>query len=86
MEIKLRTKSNIIAELEIKSGNTVITEDLADSNGKINLSEIERLVTIAREMNTFNKKSDIDFVKMIYDAFLNDAEQAEFCDLVKSTP
>jgi len=67
MEIELRTRS-LIAELTIKSGNAKIEEDLAILNkgvATIPDVEIKKFITIAREMNNFNGKSDDDFVKMI---------------------
>lgn len=84
MEIELRTRS-LVAELIVKSGNAKIEEDLAivkNGIGHISDADIEKFVTIAREMNLFNGKSDVDFVKMIYDAFLNDWEQTQFLELV----
>jgi hypothetical protein len=84
MEIELRTRS-LIAELTIKSGNTKIEEDLAILNkgvAKIPDSDIEKFITIAREMNNFNGKSDVDFVKMIYEAFLSDYERQTFLDAI----
>lgn len=84
MEIELRTRS-LIAELTIRSGNAKIVEDLAvvkNGIGHIAESDIEKFVTIAREMNLFNGKSDIDFVKMIYNAFLSDYERSTFIEEV----
>lgn len=80
MEIKLKTRS-LVAELIIETGSAKIEEDVAGfKNGEPHISNdfIENLIDIAREMNRFNKKSDVDFVKMIYDAFLNDSERAQF--------
>jgi hypothetical protein len=85
MEIKLRTRS-YIAELTVESGNAKITEDLAQmndvSNAYIPDEEIEKLLTVAREMHLFNKGTDIDFVKMVYEAFLTDGERSEFLDTI----
>ena len=81
MEIILKTNS-IIAEVIIRTGSTKIIEDVANSSGKIPDSEIENFITIAREMNVYNKKSDVDFVKMIYDNFLNEGEQDELRNLI----
>ena len=67
MEIELRTRT-LIAELTIKSGNAKIEEDLAILDkgvATIPDAEIKKFITIAREMNNFNGKSDDDFVKMI---------------------
>ena len=80
MEIELRRRS-LIAELIVKSGNAKIEEDVAEVKkgvGYIPDELIEKFVTIARDMNQFNDKSDVDFVKMVYEAFLNDAERVEF--------
>lgn len=84
MEIELRTRS-LIAELTIKSGNATIEEDLAlVSKGKAYIpdADIEKFITIARDMNLFNGKSDVDFITMIYGAFLNDYEREEFIESV----
>lgn len=86
MEIELRTRS-LIAELIIKSGNAKIEEDLAivkNGIGHIPDADIEMFITIAREMNLFNGKSDVDFVKMVYDAFLSDYERSTFIELVSN--
>ncbi len=87
MKIKLRT-SSYIAELTVESGNAKITEDLAQindvSNAYIPDEEIENLLTVAREMHLFNKGTDIDFVKMVYEAFLTDGERSEFLDTVSN--
>ena len=85
MEIELRTRG-LIAELTIKSGNAKIEEDLAVvSKGKAYIPDdnIEKFITIARDMNWFNGKSDIDFVKMVYEAFLNDSEREAFLDMIR---
>jgi hypothetical protein len=84
MEIELRTRS-LMAELTVKSGNAKIEEDVAQVRkgiGYIPDELIEKFITIARDMNQFNDKSDVAFVKMVYDAFLNDAERAEFLEAV----
>lgn len=84
MEISLRTPYNTIAELTIEVGNTKITEDVATSNGcKISNGLIESFITIAREMQSFNNVSDVDFVLEIFDNFLNDSEQVQFLEIVK---
>lgn len=84
MNITLRT-SNLTAYLTVKSGNAVISENVADyiSNEAKTLytvpeSFIENLITIARDLNNFNDKTDIEFVKMIYKTFLNDTERKQF--------
>ena len=85
MEIELKTRS-LIAELIIKSGNTKIEEDLTIfSKGKSYIpdDDIEKFITVARDMNQFNGKSDIDFVRMVYEAFLNDSEREAFLDMIR---
>jgi len=82
MEIELRTRS-LIAELTIKSGNAKIEEDLAVLNkgvATIPDADIEKFITIAREMNNFNGKSDVEFVKMVYESFLSDYERSQFLE------
>jgi hypothetical protein len=84
MEIELKTRS-LIAELAIKSGNAKIEEDIAivkNGSGYIPDEDIETFITIARDMNCFNGKSDIEFVKMVYEAFLNDSEREHFLNIV----
>lgn len=83
MEIKTRTKEGSFVELQIESGNTRITEDLAIiKNGKwvVPENEIEQFITIANECSRFNGTSDVNFVKKIFEAFLNDAERSEFLE------
>ena len=80
MEIELRTRS-LIAEVTIYSGNTKIEEDLAELKngiGYIPDTEIVKFLNIAREMNLYNGKSDVDFIKMIYDDFLSRSEKESF--------
>jgi hypothetical protein len=43
---------------------------------------MEMLITIANELSRFNDNSDVKFVKMIYDRFLTDYEQADFMELI----
>ena len=85
MNIKTRVKDGSFVELQIESGNTRITEDLATlKSGKwvVLENEIEQFVTIANECSRFNGASDVDFVKKIFDAFLSDYEKSEFLEAV----
>ena len=85
MEIELNPKG-LTAEIIIKSGNAKIEEDLAVVNkGEAHIpdSDIEKFIGIARDMNWFNGKSDVDFVEMIYNAYLNDSEREEFLDKIR---
>ena len=85
MEIELTTRP-LIANLTIKSENTKIVEDLAIvSNGRGYIPDvcIENLISIAREMNIYNGKTDIDFVQMVYEAFLSDSERETFLSIIR---
>lgn len=85
MDIKTRVKDGSFVELQIESGNTKLTEDLATlKNGKwvVPENEIEQFVTIANECSRFNGTSDVDFVKKIFDAFLSEYEKSEFLEAV----
>lgn len=85
MDIKTRVKDGSFVELQIESGNTRITEDLATlKSGKwvVPENEIEQFITIANECSRFNGTSDVDFVKKIFDAFLSDYEKSEFLEAV----
>lgn len=85
MEIKTKVKEGSFVELQIESGNTKITEDLATlKNGKwvVPENEIEQFITIANDCIRFNGTSDVEFVKKIFEAFLNDAERSEFLEAV----
>lgn len=85
MDIKTRVKDGSFVELQIESGNTKITEDLATlKSGKwvVPENEIEQFVTIANECSRFNGISDVDFVKKIFDAFLSDYEKSQFLEAV----
>ena len=87
MQIELRT-CGLLAELSFKSGNLKFEEDVAEVKkgiGYIPIELIEKFITIARDMNQFNDKSDVHFVKMIYDAFLNDTEREEFLQLISES-
>jgi len=87
MEIELKTRS-LSAELIVTSGNAKISEDIANIKngcGYIPLDLIDHFVTIAREMHNYNKfGSDIEFVKIVYDAFLSDGDRQSFYELIKA--
>lgn len=86
MEIQL-TKSNLIFEVVIRSGNATIQEDLAkigENDAYVPNEEINKFIDVARDMNFFNGKSDVDFLKMIYDGYLTQSEQEEFRDLINN--
>jgi len=83
MLIKTRISHNSFVEIQIEIGNTKITEDLERSvNGKwiVPESDIEQFLTIANDCSRFNGVADVDFVKMVADAFLSDGEKEEFAN------
>lgn len=86
MEIKLNVR-HALAELEITEGSAKITEDIASYSRKdggyfIPESLIETFLTIGFEMSRYNKRSDVDTMKKLFDAFLNDSERKEFIELI----
>ena len=86
MNISLRTKDCYIAELTVESEHTKVTEDVLCRSKErgyyIEDSEIEKLITVAFEMARFNRQSDVDTLKKIFDAFLNDGERQQFIESV----
>jgi hypothetical protein len=87
MDISVTKKSESYIELRIEKRNMTITEDLTictDKGWVVPDNTIENFITIARDCNLFNGESDVDFVKSIYDAFLNDYEREEFLELIKT--
>jgi hypothetical protein len=83
MLIKTRISRNSFVEIQIESGDTKITERLERSvNGKwiVPESDIEQFLTIANDCSRFNGVADVDFVKMVADAFLSDGEKEEFAN------
>jgi hypothetical protein len=83
MEIEFVQYSSI-AEVHIKSGSATINEDVSKYIGGtwiVPSATVERFITIANEMSRFNREDDVDFVKKIYDTFLNDSERERFLDL-----
>lgn len=85
MLIKTRISHNSFVEIQIEIGNTKITEDLERSvNGKwiVPESDIKQFLTIANDCSRFNGVADVDFVKMVADAFLSDGEKEEFARLL----
>ena len=83
MLIKTRISHNSFVEIQIEIGNTKITEDLERSvNGKwiVPESDIEQFLTIANNCSRFNGVADVDFVKMVADAFLSDVEKEELAN------
>jgi len=87
MDISVTKKSESYIELRIEKHNMTITEDLTictDKGWVVPDNIIENFITIARDCNLFNGESDVDFVKSIYDAFLNDYEREQFLELIKT--
>lgn len=89
MEFKLRTSASF-AELIINTGDTKTTSDVSiysSTRGFIIPDEtIEQFITTANEMSRFNQVDDVDFVKKIYDAFLNGSEKKIFLELINKQP
>ena len=84
MNIEIRTYSTL-CEMTVESDNTKITESLTFFNRETKQSEAdsniaEQLITAAFDINRFNKKSDVDIVKEIFENFLNKHEQDEFLE------
>ena len=67
--------------LEVISDNTRIKEDIV-YKGEIDENIIENLITTLFEMTRFNKKSDVQTVFDIFDAFLNKEEREEFKQMI----
>jgi len=87
MDITTRIKDGLFVELQVKSENTTLTEDLAvrkKEGWKVPDLEIEQFISIANECSRFNGTSDVDFVKNIFDNFLNDSEKERFIELALS--
>jgi hypothetical protein len=83
MVIKTRIFHNSFIEIQIESGDAKLKEDLERSvNGKriVPESDIEQFLTIANDCSRFNGVADVDFVKMVADAFLSDGEKKELVD------
>ena len=88
MDIEIRTYADTLCEITVESENTKITESLTFFNGETKQSEAdsniaEQLITAAFDINRFNKKSDVDIVKEIFENFLNKHEQDEFLEDIK---
>jgi dimeric dUTPase (all-alpha-NTP-PPase superfamily) len=84
MDIEIRTYSTL-CEITVESDNTRITENLTFLNRETKQYEAdsniaEQLITAAFDISRFNKKSDIDMVKEIFENFLNTQEQKEFLE------
>jgi hypothetical protein len=87
MEIKLNTR-DLVADLTVTSGNATISEDVAEINsgfGHIPVNLIEEFMSIANQMHNYNRNgSDVEFVKMVHDAFLSDSEKQRFYELLEA--
>jgi dimeric dUTPase (all-alpha-NTP-PPase superfamily) len=84
MNIQVKTYCSL-CEITIESDNTKITEGLSFLNRNTKEYEadtdiVEELLTAAFDISRFNKKSDIEMVKEIFEAFLNTSEQEEFLE------
>lgn len=88
MELTTRTYNNSIFEVVIENGNTIIKDDLSIRNVEKKVYEVdseiyESFITVANEIARFNNKTDVQFVKDIFNNFLNDYEREEFLELIK---
>jgi hypothetical protein len=84
MKIEIRTYSSL-CEMTVESDNAKIVENLTFLNRETNNYEAdsniaEELLTAAFDISRFNKKSDIEMVKEIFEAFLNTHEQQQFLE------
>ena len=82
MNIGIRTYDTL-CEITIETDNTKIVEGLSyfDRTKETSVADeniAEDLITAYFDINRFNKKTDIDSVKEIFAAFLNNTEQAQF--------
>ena len=77
MKLSLRTIGNI-AKLTIQDGTCTLQTDIAEpyENRRWAIDEnlIQQFITVANDMSRFNNVKDLDFVKGIIGAFLNDSE------------
>lgn len=86
MEIKVRTMETI-CELTVEGYNSKISEDVAlfasPNKFEVSYNQIENVFSAGFELSRFNKKSDVETLKMLFDAFLNDSEKTEFLELIQ---
>ena len=88
MDIEIKTYSTL-CEITVESDNTKITESLTFLNRETKQYEAdsniaEQLITAAFDISRFNKKSDIEMVKEIFENFLNTHEQQEFLENINN--
>lgn len=77
--------NGIICELKLEVGNVKITEDLTEvENGNWIVPElqIQQFFTVAFDLSRFNKKPDVETMKMLFDSFLSDGEKEQFIELI----
>jgi hypothetical protein len=85
IKIEFDTRGRLLIEDKNLSMSTWPIERLSGNEYYVDINTIETFITVARDMNFFNKKSDVDFIKMIYDTFLNDAERQAFKHIITQT-
>ena len=78
MEIKVKNYASL-CELEIKSDNAIIKEDLSDCENTLD----EDLVSVAHDIACFKGISDLDFVANIVDYLLSKADLEELIERFK---
>lgn len=87
MNLEVRTYSNLI-EITLESDNTKITEDIAlyDSQSKEYKADEnigEEMLAAYFDIKRFNKSTDVDTMKEIFEAFLNTHEQEQFLEEIQ---
>lgn len=88
MDIEIKNYDTL-CEITVESDNTKITESLTFLNRETKQYEAdsnisEQLITAAFDISRFNKKSDIEMVKEIFENFLNTHEQQEFLEDIRN--
>jgi len=70
-------KNHSISKLKIVIDNIILTEDF-------DYLEYDDFMNIAFEIFKYKyKKSDVEFIKQLYDFMLNDEEKIEFKEIIK---
>lgn len=85
MKVEFDSYHGISGYITVKHEATTIKEDVVEkigSNWRVPQGIIEEFITAANEMSRYNEVNDIDFVKMIFDCFLSDYEQALFIEQI----
>lgn len=81
MNINLRV-SGSLADLKFETTDTIVHEYYSTIGNKPPQETIEQLITVANELYRFNGGSDLEFVNLIADSFLNVPERNELALLL----